>query len=565
MTLRLRLTLALTLAALLPMAVVVGVPMLGAEERAKEEADERLSHARHQAEVLLGRHRKETADRVGQAAVALDRDRAGIASLLEGPETAARATTRGLAERHGLDELDILDGDGDVIARYPVEEGAGLKSPLVDLAEGRVELRPLASPAPGSEARVAFYSRRRVSAGRETLSLAGGRLLGDDLLSWISEITGEPTALVDPADRIAACPAGTSALQGRISDDLDLEGGWKIRVSARPGDAARVRRELLAAFWRVAPIALPSALVVGVLLAQGISRPIRALAARADRISAERAAPLSLPPERDELRSLEVSFDRMVEALVESERQRLSAERVAAWEEVARRIAHEVKNPLSPIRMAVENLRRTREKAPEELDRALELETATILEEVESLRRLVDEFSQFARLPKLEPVPCDIRQVVSHALALVAPRIETLGVRLEHRVGETPSRVVADPEQIGRAVKNVLSNALDALEPVADRRLAVSVREAPARRRGGGTEVEIEVRDTGVGLAPEALRRIFEPYYTTRAEHGGSGLGMAIAYRIAAEHGGEIRAAGAPGKGAVITIRLPVKGPTDRA
>src|SRR5207245_1912463 len=179
---------------------------------------------------------------------------------------------------------------------------------------------------------------------------------------------------------------------------------------------------------------------------------------------------------------LGLAFNRMLEALSESESQRGAAERIAAWQEVARRIAHEVKNPLSPIRLAVENLRRTRQKAPDEFERSFEEETTTILEEVESLRRLVEEFSLFARLPR--------------------PR--------------------------------------------------------------GGARVrfaEIEIRATGVGFEPEALRRVFEPYFTTRAERGGTGLGMAIAYRIVTDHGGRILAGGAPGRGAAVTVRLPVEGP----
>src|SRR5206468_9412504 len=135
-------------------------------------------------------------------------------------------------------------------------------------------------------------------------------------------------------------------------------------------------------------------------------------------------------------------------------------------------------NPLSPIKLAVENLRRTREKAPAEFDRALEEETATILEEVESLRRLVDEFSQFARLPAPQPAPCDLKQVVAQALALFAARIEAADVKVRLDTAGAPERIEADAEQIGRVVKNVIANALDALEAldtVADRRLSISI------------------------------------------------------------------------------------------
>jgi nitrogen fixation/metabolism regulation signal transduction histidine kinase len=303
-----------------------------------------------------------------------------------------------------------------------------------------------------------------------------------------------------------------------------------------------------------------TALALGLLLAAGIARPIRALARRAEEIAAERREPFTPPPAHDEVQRLTAAFDTMLASLDESARRQASAERIAAWQEVARRIAHEVKNPLSPIKLAVENLLRTRQKAPAELDRALEEESATILEEVESLRRLVDEFSQFARLPAPQPAEVDPAPIVSHALALLAPRIDALGVKTDVDDQRTGTRTIrADAEQIGRVLKNVIANALDALEPVTNRRLSIALRDREDSRGGAG--LEIEVADSGVGLSPALAQRMFEPYVTTRAERGGTGLGLAIAERIVSEHGGTIRARGEPGRGATITIRLPAVGP----
>jgi nitrogen fixation/metabolism regulation signal transduction histidine kinase len=212
--------------------------------------------------------------------------------------------------------------------------------------------------------------------------------------------------------------------------------------------------------------------------------------------------------------------------------------------------------------MAVENIRRTREKAPESMDRALEVETATILEEVESLRRLVDEFSLFARLPPPECAPCDLRAVVSQALALFSQRLRDLGVEVRTAGLDRPHVVRADAGQVGRALKNVVANALDAMEGSEARRLDIELRSLPpAPPSGQGSFEEIAVRDSGRGFEPEALRRVFEPYFTTRGERGGSGLGMAIVYRIVTDHGGAVAASGAPGRGATITLRLPVEGP----
>src|SRR5262249_30930831 len=156
-----------------------------------------------------------------------------------------------------------------------------------------------------------------------------------------------------------------------------------------------------------------------------------------------------------------------------SERQRLAAERAAAWEEIARRLAHEIKNPLSPIQLAVENLKRVRERSPEAFDRALEEETATILEEVSALRALVDEFAPFAKLPRPRIGDCDPRGVLDQTLVLFSGRIETMGVQVAVESSGAPATIRADAEQIGRVMKNVLANALDAMERVSRRELSI--------------------------------------------------------------------------------------------
>jgi len=171
------------------------------------------------------------------------------------------------------------------------------------------------------------------------------------------------------------------------------------------------------------------------------------------------------------------------------------------------------------------------------------------------LRALVDEFAQFARLPRPRVAPCDPRTVVEQALALFSGRIETMAVVATVDASRAPATMHADAEQLGRVLKNVIANALDAMEGAGDRRLAIDV-------RGEGDRVSFAVSDTGRGFDPETLRRVFEPYFTTRADRGGTGLGMAIARRIAVEHGGSLTASGAPGRGATITLTVPIEGKT---
>lgn len=572
MSLRLRLALTLTFAALLPMVVVAGRPLLNARRHAEEEGRRRLEAARRQAAVLIAREQADLRGRVERAASDLAADRSAPRALQQGPASTVRTLARLVGERHGLDHLE-LRGPGDAVLAVfdPLGSGpvllAATPGPdevaIADLPLGALppprETEPEAPPddvpdrpLPSNPPERGMAAMIVVRVGGEEYGILGARRIGSPFLDAVAEVTGAPAALVAPDGQALGGADGRDALRA----DVPLaSGGWSVRVAAPPGDAAAVRRDLLASLRSVAPFAVLAAAILGLLLAEGISRPVRALAARAESIVAERASgPLTPLQERDEVRALTRSFDRMLEALAQSEGKRLSAERIAAWQEVARRVAHEVRNALSPIRMAVENLRRTREKAPAEIDRALGEEGAAILEEVESLRRLVEEFSLFARLPAPQCAPCDLAEVARQALALAGPRIETLGVKADLDDGGRPHVVRADAGFMGRAVGNVVANALDAMERSPERRLRIALRSVADFE-------EIEVKDSGPGFAAEVAGRMFEPYVTTRGEQGGTGLGLALVQRVVADHGGSVSAGASPEGGASVLIRLPVAGP----
>lgn len=579
MTLRTRLVLALIAAAVLPMAVLVGVPLVRATARADEEGHVRVELARRQAAFLVARRTSAFGERLARAAVDLAEDEHGRQALYVGPEERAHATARTIAERNGLPWLEILKSDGTLLATSREAMGAGLPSALgglVGLAGpaglANQEAAPGASPyaaridpalpeaaADGvvssveSGLRAALCGRRTVASLEGPLVVVAVQDFAEDLLRDVAEITGETATLVDAEGRVVAeAPVDVASLTDRLFGSVPVgSGGFRIEVAARRPDVARLRRDLLATFAGIAPFALLAALAVGGFVAHRVTRPVRDLAERADRISSREAPFSSLEKARDEVQRLTRSFDRMLESLDRSETRRVAAERVAAWQEVARRVAHEVRNALSPIRLAAENLRRTQEKAPSQLPAAVAAETGAILEEVDSLRRLVDEFSQFARLAPPQPRECSPREIVEQAVALFRARLESLGVNVTVDTANAPPTIHADADQLGRVLKNAIANALDALEPVR------GPRALHANARGEGAYCVFEIADTGVGLDAEARRRVFEPYFTTRSERGGTGLGMAIAYRIVAEHGGTIEAHGAVGEGATITVRVP--------
>jgi nitrogen fixation/metabolism regulation signal transduction histidine kinase len=235
-------------------------------------------------------------------------------------------------------------------------------------------------------------------------------------------------------------------------------------------------------------------------------------------------------------------------------RRRLAATtRVAAWREVARRVAHEVKNPLAPIRAAVETLRRLRARNDPEFDKYFDEATRTVLDEVHRISNIVTEFTRFARLPAPKPTDVDVME-----LARQVVRLHEAGTKAKlHVVVErVPPTVRADRDQIVQVLTNLLQNAIDAVKDQGD---AGDVRVAVGTEGAGA--VSVTVIDNGPGVAPEIAARLFEPYATTKRH--GTGLGLAIAQRIAIEHNGELSyVPSKPGQGAAFRLVLPLDGPS---
>jgi PAS domain S-box-containing protein len=234
----------------------------------------------------------------------------------------------------------------------------------------------------------------------------------------------------------------------------------------------------------------------------------------------------------------------------------LRAQKAAAWQEVAQRIAHEIKNPLTPIQLSAQRLLRYLERAnarkPDHISSDLEklvAECAGLIErEVHTLESLVDAFSQFARFPTARLARENVNSIVASALDLFQGRLETIAVRTE--LAETLPAVRADRELLRRVIANLIDNAAEAMEGSSIRRLRVATR-ADAE----GDAVEIIVADTGHGISPEDKERLFLPHFSTKER--GTGLGLAIASRIIAEHNGTIRVEDNVPTGTTFVIRFP--------
>jgi two-component system nitrogen regulation sensor histidine kinase NtrY len=236
----------------------------------------------------------------------------------------------------------------------------------------------------------------------------------------------------------------------------------------------------------------------------------------------------------------------------------MRAQKVAAWRDVARRLAHEIKNPLTPIQLSAERLRRHFAHAPEPTRRLVDECSVAIVSEVESLKSLVDEFSQFARMPSPKTAPTDLNELLRDALGLYSGLLER--VRIEPCFADRLPLVRVDPEQFRRVVINLVDNAVEALNGARELELEpdeqdgiVSVETVHDQSSG---VVRVSVADNGPGLPVGDRSKLFMPYYSTKGR--GSGLGLAIVRRIVAEHGGSIEAGDNVPRGTRFTIELPV-------
>jgi two-component system, NtrC family, nitrogen regulation sensor histidine kinase NtrY len=222
------------------------------------------------------------------------------------------------------------------------------------------------------------------------------------------------------------------------------------------------------------------------------------------------------------------------------------AQKAAAWREVARRLAHEIKNPLTPIQLCAERLRRHFTQAPEPTRALVDECTTTIVGEVESLKGLVDEFSQFARMPAPRAVPTDLHALLDDALGLYQGLFTE--VQFRRHFAEGVPKVSVDQEQIRRVVINLVDNAIEAM----DRRGAIDIETEHDR---AANVARIIVADNGPGIPAAEREKLFLPYYSTKQR--GSGLGLAIVRRIVAEHGGSIAVTDNTPRGTRFAIELP--------
>jgi signal transduction histidine kinase len=442
-----------------------------------------------------------------------------------------------------LHELVLVDSEGTLHGADPVAL-LGMPKPEVEQT-ARIDAAKFVLRRPTHErpAAIVVGCTRTTRDGRK-VALVGARHLAP-LFARLSrssdvQITGSTTA--------AAMTRQTARASCNLVDAAGASVPIVVTKSKAELDAKLARIDEAVLYATIASTGI--ALLLAALVARRLGRPIEVLATEARKVATEQAQPLRVKGS-GEIAELGAAFDKMLEDLAATRRRLAATNRIAAWREVARRVAHEVKNPLAPIRAAVETLRRLRARNDPAFDEYFDEATRTVLDEVHRISNIVTEFTRFARLPPPRPQVVDVEDVVKHVLQL--HRADAKGAALAFEVRRTPPRVRADRDQVVQVLTNLVQNALDAVRDRPGAAVTVTL-------DGDAERAVVAVADNGPGIATEIAARLFEPYATTKAH--GTGLGLAIAQRIAVEHGGELAYVGrSPAGGALFRLILTVEGP----
>jgi nitrogen fixation/metabolism regulation signal transduction histidine kinase len=282
-----------------------------------------------------------------------------------------------------------------------------------------------------------------------------------------------------------------------------------------------------------------------------MSHPIRELAEAAAEVGQGNwnVRVESASASKDEIGRLAAAFNQMTRELITQRERLVQTERVAAWRELARRLAHELKNPLFPLQITVENLVRARENTPEQFDEVFRESAATLLAEITNLKTIIGRFSDFSKMPAPQLQRVDLNEMVRAVAKLFEGQLKRDGAKIEADLqleAQLPP-VSGDPTLLRRVLENLVLNAIDAM-PNGGR--------LTLRTRTEGKVAIFEIGDTGKGLTREECDRLFTPYYTTK-QHG-TGLGLAIVQSVVSDHHGRVSVSSKQGQGTTFQVELPL-------
>ncbi len=517
---------------------------------------------------------------------------------------------RALAGQQRLDFLELVDSRGTILSSaqwqakfgYPeaaIPQGSSTTTPAEAVPAGAFLKREELPDNPT----LGLFAVRTVRVGEQPLYVIGGERLDQGFLSTLDIPAGtrvllyqnlgpqwNPKSLLDlngpaaGADKIASLIANVrgTLLESQAvirwtstPDSADAEvfhaipltgpvpnasnpvaanqqllGVLLVGSSRRP--LIELQKQIISTAMLVGGVGVLVAVLASLWFGARVTRPVVSLAEAARRVAAGDLGAQVEVESSDELGELASSFNRMTEDLVQQKDRAVQAERVAAWRELARRLAHELKNPLFPLQVTVENLVRAKQKSPEMFEEVFQEGTATLLAEINNLKTIIGHFSEFSKMPQPQKQPTQVNDVVRSVLSVFHAQLQQAQLQERNRIAvhtalaEPLPEISVDPDLLHRALQNLVLNAIDAMPEGG---------ELTLRTASLGDRIEVSISDTGSGLTSEECDRLFTPYYTTK-QHG-TGLGLAIVQSVVSDHGGKISVESAKEKGTTFRIELP--------
>jgi two-component system nitrogen regulation sensor histidine kinase NtrY len=495
----------------------------------------------------------------------------------------------GIAQDHGLDFVEIVNYQGTLIssAQYPAR--VGYKEDWVTQVKDWREVGPFLRKEELPDGfDLSLTVVRALPVAEKNLYIIGGKKMDRRLLASLVLPAGMRALLyrnLDPNFSAAQLIDSNDTLQNPerfeslinqvrkqpqplvktvdwTGDAVDAETFHSIPLIGRNSEVLGAllvgssRRELVLLTRKIVWIAAVvgvAALLIGLILtwwiSRRITRPLEELAEGARDVASGRWDRHIDIRGGDEVGQLAGAFNDMTHTLASQKERLVQAERVAAWRELARRLAHELRNPLFPLQITVENLQRARQLAPDQFQEVFNESTSTLKAELANLNAIVSRFSDFSKMPAPRFTRVRLNEALRDAMRLFEPQFNAVGkppIATELFLGESLPEVDADPDLLHKAFQNLILNALDAMPSGGTLKLRTSENDG---------KVRIEISDTGKGLTPEECSRLFTPYYTTKQL--GTGLGLAIVQSIVSDHHGTISVSSEEDRGTTFRIDLP--------
>ena len=591
MNFRRKLLLVFALTVFLSVAAVAWLVSLVTRRAFERSNEERTTALVAQFQREFRRHSDDVVHRVEAIAASEGTTRIALALTRSPSQQGGYLNEAGpVAESHQLDFLEFVDVRDIIVssAQSPAKFGYPETS-LVNLPQLVTKPAFLKQEDLPDGATLGLFAVRSATVGDKPLYVVGGQRLDKNALAALELPAGmrvllyrvvgtgfSPQMLID-ASGSAKRPEALAPLidavqrQGReitelmhwSSDPLEDEtlhaiplngpddktlGILLIGSSRRP--YVEVKRHIQSAAMLAGGAGILLAILLSSWAAARVTRPVERLASAVREVAAGNLNTEVEVSSRDEVGDLAEAFNRMTRELLEQKEQLVQTERVAAWRELARRLAHELKNPLFPLQLTVENLIRAREQSPQMFEEIFRESSATLLAEISNLKQIIARFSEFSKMPQPKFQQVQVNDLVRGVVRLFQAQLESRGggaIDCQLELTADIDQIAADPELLHRAISNLVLNAMDAMPQGGILTL---------RTRQDLDRVHIQVGDTGVGLTREECERLFTPYYTSK-QHG-TGLGLAIVQSVISDHGGRISVQSQPGRGTTFLIELPL-------